>query len=73
MSIPEKINAHPMSSVGEGSVWRNTSARIIVKGICIEKSKACRQGPSLLRHTKSFLPPGRSTAASIDFEYLSPK
>ena len=23
--------------------------------------------------TKSFLPPGKSTAASMDFEYLSPK
>jgi hypothetical protein len=57
MSIPEKINAHPMSSVGEGSVWRNTSARIIVKGICIEKSKACRRGPSLLRHTNKKVSP----------------
>jgi len=55
--IPEKINAHPMSSVVEGSDCKNTSARIIVKGICMEKSNACLRGPSLLRQINKNVSP----------------
>ncbi|CAI8240942.1 MAG: Uncharacterised protein [Flavobacteriaceae bacterium] len=46
-----------MSSVGEGSDCKNTLARIIVKGICMEKSNACLRGPSLLRQINKNVSP----------------
>ena len=55
--IPKKIKAHPMSSVVEGSDCKKTSARIIVKGICIEKSNACLLGPNLFRQTNKNVSP----------------
>ena len=72
--IPEKIKAHPMSSVEEGSDYKNTSARIIVKGICMEKSNACLRGPSLFKHINKNVSPiiipiteDRKIATKIEF------
>tara|TARA_B100002052_G_scaffold158234_1_gene144187 strand:+ start:305 stop:529 length:225 start_codon:yes stop_codon:yes gene_type:complete len=55
--MPINIKLHPVNSIKEGNVLRKTSARIIVNGICIEKSKACLLGPNLLRHTNKKVSP----------------
>ena len=55
--IPKKIKEHPKSSVLEGSDCKNTSARIIVKGICMEKSNACLRGPNLFRQINKKVSP----------------
>ena len=55
--MPINIKLHPINSIKEGNVLRKTSARIMVNGICIEKSKACLLGPSLLRHTNKKVSP----------------
>ena len=55
--IPKKIKAHPTSSVEDGSDCKNTSARIMVKGICIEKSNACLRGPNLFRQINKNVSP----------------
>jgi len=46
-----------MSSVVEGSECKNTSARIIVKGICIEKSNACLRGPNRFKQINKKVSP----------------
>ena len=40
-----------------GSVCKNISAKMIVKGICKENNKACLLGPSLLRQTNKNVSP----------------
>ena len=55
--IPKKIKKHPKSSIIEGSVCKNISAKMIVKGICKENNKACLLGPSLLRQTNKNVSP----------------
>ncbi len=55
--IPKKIKKHPKSSTVDGSVCKNISAKMIVKGICKENNNACLLGPSLLRHTNKNVSP----------------
>ena len=55
--IPKKIKLQPISSINDGKVWRNISAKMIVNGICIEKSNACLLGPNLLRHINKKVSP----------------
>ena len=57
IKIPEKIKAHPINSVKEGNDCKNISARIIVKGICIEKSNACLRGPNLFKQINKNVSP----------------
>ena len=48
---------HPKSSTIEGSVCKNISAKMIVKGICKENNKACLLGPSLFRQINKNVSP----------------